>query len=115
MNRLFIELYLDADVDPLIAKLVRHHGFRAVTAGEVHRLKDEDPDQLSFASAKGWTILTHNRGDFEALGQEYFKTGRRHPGIIIAVRRKPHAIAGRVLKLLNDVSAEEMQDQVRYI
>jgi hypothetical protein len=90
MNRLFIELYLDADVDPLIAKLVRHHGFR-------------------------WTILTHNRGDFEALGQEYFKTGRRHPGIIIAVRRKPHAIAGRVLKLLNDVSAEEMQDQVRYI
>ena len=36
-------------------------------------------------------------------------------GVIIAVRRTPHEIVARLLPLLNDVSAEEMDNQVYYI
>jgi hypothetical protein len=37
MSRLFIELYLDEDVDVLIADLVRARGFRVTTTREVRQ------------------------------------------------------------------------------
>jgi hypothetical protein len=58
MSRLFIELYLDEDVDVLLAQLMRARG---------------------------------------------------------AVRRPPREMARRLLRLLNSVTAEEMQNHVRYI
>jgi hypothetical protein len=38
-----------------------------------------------------------------------------HYGVIIAVRRSPQEIAQRLLKILNQVTSDEMQNQVRYI
>ena len=35
MNDVFIKLYLDEDVDVLIANLIRPHGFEVVTTNEV--------------------------------------------------------------------------------
>ena len=42
MNRLFIELYLDEDVDVLIADLVRARGFHATTTQQAGRAHAED-------------------------------------------------------------------------
>lgn len=78
MSRLFIDLYLDEDVDVLVAELVQARGF-------------------------------------EVLAQKYFEAGRDYPGIIFAARRSPQEIARRLLLILNDVPAEEMRNQVRYI
>ena len=115
MSRLFIELYLDEDVNVLIAKLVRARGFNAVTTQEAGRKKKDDADQLAFAASQQWTILTHNRADFEELAQDYFAAGKTHSGIIIAKRRAPHEIARRLLVILNYITADEMVDQIRYI
>ncbi len=41
--------------------------------------------------------------------------GQTHGGIIIAVRRKPHDILNRLLAIINHVTSDEMQDQIRYI
>jgi hypothetical protein len=60
-------------------------------------------------------LFTHNRADFEQLAADCLAQSRPHGGIIIAVRRRPHEIASRLLKILNHVTAEEMRDQVRYI
>ena len=114
-NRLFIELYLDEDVDVLVADLVRAHGFVAVTTQEAGRLRDSDEDQLAYAISQSMTILTHNRIDFETLAQSYFATDRPHNGIIIARRRSPYEIIRRLMVILNSVTADEMQNQVRYI
>jgi hypothetical protein len=38
-----------------------------------------------------------------------------HYGIIFAVRRPPQEIARRLLVILNQVTADEMENQVRYI
>jgi hypothetical protein len=38
-----------------------------------------------------------------------------HYGVIFAVRRSPQEIAQRLLVILNQVTADEMQNQVRYI
>jgi hypothetical protein len=59
--------------------------------------------------------LTHNRDDFARLAQDYFAAGRKHYGVIIAVRRPPHEIVRRRLTILNQTTADEMEDQVIYI
>ena len=38
-----------------------------------------------------------------------------HYGVIFAVRRSPQEIAQRLLAILNQVTSDEMQNQVRYI
>ncbi len=115
MNRLFIELYLDEDVDVLLAQLLRARGFVVVTTQEAEQLRNSDVKQLAYAVSQRKALLTHNRVDFEALAHLYFATGQPHDGMIIAIRRPPRDIARRLLHLLNTVTAEEMRNQVRYI
>jgi len=115
MSRLFIELYLDEDVDVLIAQLMRARGFVVVTTQESGQLRNNDAEQLAYAISQHKTLLTHNRVDFEALAQTYFVASQSHDGIIVAVRRPPRDIARRLLQILNAVTAEEMHNQVRYI
>jgi predicted nuclease of predicted toxin-antitoxin system len=115
VNRLFIELYLDEDVDVLVATLLRSRGFVATTTRDVGNLHASDAAQLACAVARQETLLTHNRADFEALARTYQATGQAHYGIIIATRRSPYEIVGRLLLIVNHVTADEIQDQVRYI
>jgi hypothetical protein len=70
---------------------------------------------LAFATDQQVAILTHNRVDFEALAHLYARQSRSHCGIIIAVRRPPYEIGRRILRLLNRITAEELDNQVLYI
>jgi hypothetical protein len=115
MNRLFIELYLDEDVDVLIADLVWARGFKAITTQEVGQLGKDDDEQLAYAVGQQSTLLTHNRVHFEALATKYFAAEKQHYGIIIALRRPHYQIAQRLLRILNQVTADEMENQIRYI
>src|SRR5262245_27542050 len=101
MSRLFIELYLDEDVDVLIAQLLRARGFVAVTTQEAGQLRNSDVEQLAYAVRQYKTLLTHNRVHFEALAQTCVAAGQPHEGIIIAVRRPPRQIVRRLLRILN--------------
>lgn len=65
--------------------------------------------------SQGKVLLTHNRVDFEALAQAYFAAGQMQYGIILATRNPPHEIVRRLLIILNSVTADEMQNQIRYI
>ena len=115
MSRLFIELFLDEDVDVLVARLVRARGFRATTTQEAGQLGKSDAEQLAYAVQHGQTLLTHNRRHFEALAQQYSAAGWMHHGIILAVRRRPYEIARRLILILNQVTADGMRDQLRYV
>lgn len=115
MNKLFIELYLDEDVDVLLAKLVSSKGFSVLTTSEAGQLGKSDEEQFKFAISKGRVMFTHNRVDFEKLVQHYFEKGETYPGVIIAMRRPVYEIERRLLLILNQVTADEMIHQVRYI
>jgi hypothetical protein len=115
MSPLFIELYLDEDVDVLVASLLRGRGFQAATAHEAGRLGRSDAEQLAFAASQGKALLTHNRVDYERLARQYFEVGREHCGILLAIRRLPHEIVHRLLRILDQVSADEMRNQIRYL
>ncbi len=98
MNDIFIQLYLDEDVDILIAELICSQGFQAFTTNEVRHKGEKDPQQLEYAISRKCAIVTHNRIDFEKLAQDYFVINQTHYGIIIAVQRQPHEIAELLLK-----------------
>lgn len=115
MSNLFIELYLDEDVDVLVSDLIKARGFVAITTTEVGNKGKDDSAQLAYATENELTLLTHNRVDFETLAQDYFADGKTHHGIIIAVRRTPQELAQRLLVILNKVTADEIVNQVRYI
>jgi len=115
VNELFIKFYLDEDVDVLIAELIRSQNFQAISTDEVGHKGNSDPQQLEYAVSRNCTIVTHNRVDFEELAQAYFFDNQIHHGIVIAVQRSPHEVAERLLKILNDFTADEMKNQIIYI
>jgi predicted nuclease of predicted toxin-antitoxin system len=115
VSSLFICLYLDEDVNVLVADLLRARGFDAITARDAGQLRLMDAEQFAYAISQTRALVTHNRTDFEKLVQSYFDSGQMHYGVIFAVRRPPQEIAQRLLAILNQVTSEEMQNQVRYI
>lgn len=63
MSELFTKVYLDEDVNVLIAELVRSQRFKSLTANEAGRKGKTDAEQLEFAAQNGFAILIHNRTD----------------------------------------------------
>lgn len=115
MNRLFVDLYFDEDVNVLVADLLRARGFRVTTTQAAGQIGTTDANQLAFAASQGRAIVTHNRVHFEALAQRYFEAEKTHSGIIIAVRRPPKELSRRILILLDSVTADEIENQILYI
>lgn len=115
MDKLFIEIYLDEDVNTLIADLIRSRGFAVKTTQQTGNLGKTDDEQFEFAKSQKFVFLTHNRVDSERIAQEHFKSAQTHYGLIIAARHPPQEIAQRLLKVLNTFTADEMINQIRYI
>jgi uncharacterized protein with PIN domain len=112
---LFIELYLDEDVSVLLAKLLRARGFEVITTQDAKRLGASDKEQLEYAVSKEKVLLTHNRIHFKKLHKEYLRENKEHYGIIIATRQNEYITIKRLLKILDNISADEMKNQLRYI
>ena len=78
MSDIFIKVYLDEDVNALIAKLIGAKDFKSLTVSEAGRKGESDVEQLDYAARNGYAILTHNRTDFEYLAQEYYAGNKSH-------------------------------------
>jgi predicted nuclease of predicted toxin-antitoxin system len=113
--KLFAGIYLDEDVSVLIARLLQARGFDAITTRDEEMLGLDDPEQLVHAVSLGRCIITHNRVHFEQLHSEYLAAGEAHCGIIIATRRTPYELTGRLAVLLNTFTAGEFENQLFYI
>jgi len=115
IERLFVGLYLDEDVDVLVATLLRARGYESVTTVEAGRRGARDEEQLDYSTSQGLTLFTHNRIDFEELIRRRFAAGITHAGVIIAARHPPHEMVRRLLIILDSTTADEMSDQLRYL
>jgi predicted nuclease of predicted toxin-antitoxin system len=63
VSSLFIRLYLDEDVNVLVADLLRARGFDVITARDAEQLSITDVAQFAYAVNQGRTLVTHNRID----------------------------------------------------
>ncbi|MBN1875020.1 MAG: DUF5615 family PIN-like protein [Anaerolineae bacterium] len=66
-ERLFIALYMDADVHSKLAAQVRARGFDAISAYELNNTTLDDAEQLSYAASQKRAILTCNARHFAPL------------------------------------------------
>ncbi len=114
--RLFISIYFDENVTLELARILTRRGFDVLTARDAGMLGRSDADQLEFAISQERAIVTHNRDDFLDLNSRYLSENKRHFGIIILRRREPVGeMLNRLLDVLNQVTADEMEDQLRFV
>jgi hypothetical protein len=114
VTRLFAEVYLDEDVSVVVGDMLEARGFSVVTTRDAGRLGATDIKQLEYASRHGKTLVTHNRVDFEELHKRYLEEDRESWGIIVLGRRRPGALVASLLKLLNQLTADEFRNQLLY-
>ncbi len=113
--KLFADLYLDEDVSALVATLLRVRGFNVTTARDEGMLHCDDPEQLARSVSLVRCLFTHNREHFEQLHREYLDAGKRHFGIIVGSRRNVYELARRIAKLLDTLTAGEIENQLLYV
>jgi predicted nuclease of predicted toxin-antitoxin system len=110
-----IKLFLDEDVWPGLAAALRERGFDVIHVYEAERGGLPDADQLGYAAQAGRAILTHNARDFVPLAVEWFFVGRTHAGVILTSQLEKGELVRRVGKLLQNVSAKEIANTVRFL
>ena len=108
-------IFLDEDVNTVVASMLRAEGIRAETVSGLGRKSLSDDEQLRFAVEKESLIVTHNRVDFEQLAVRYFDNNTNHYGIVISSLKPPREIADGLLELLGRFTADELMNQVIYI
>ena len=78
-----MKYYLDEDISPKIAKIMRKYQVDAVGTHEVGIIQALDREQLEYAASEGRSIVTRNRNDFIRLTIQFFNELRPHHGILI--------------------------------
>jgi hypothetical protein len=78
-----VKVYLDEDLSPAIAALLRKHGLDTTTAYEVGNVQLDDRAQLAYAAREGRAIITANVVDFIEHAHEAVATNTEHAGIIL--------------------------------
>ena len=78
-----MKVYLDEDLSPTVALLLRQRGLDATSAHEVGNSQIPDRDQLEYATREGRTIVTRNVVDFLRLAHDAVATNTRHAGIVL--------------------------------
>ena len=78
-----MKVYLDENLSPVIAELLRNQGIDATTAQEVGNVQLDDRAQLAYAAREGRAIVTANVIDFIALAHGAIATNTEHAGIVL--------------------------------
>ena len=115
---LYVALHTDEDVTNQLAALLRQRGFQAVSALDLGMIQRSDEEHLTYASEHNLTLLSYNERDYLNLARKWSLEGRSHAGILISDQfslRQVGELLRRVLNFLNQVTAEEMINTVRYL
>lgn len=111
-------LYLDEDLSPRIAELLRAQGIGAVSAHEVGNTQLDDRGQFAYARGAGRAIVTRNVRDFLRLAEEAVAANMSHPGIILvppSFRGDEFAEIARALAVQAAEHPQGVADQVIYL
>jgi hypothetical protein len=113
-----VKVYLDEDLSPNIAVILRDGGVDAVSALEVGNLQLDDRAQLAWTTGHGRTLVTANVRDFVRLAHEAVATNTPHAGIVFIppsfAGHEFRAIARAILAVAKDYP-QGLSDAVVYV
>lgn len=112
---LYIALYTDADVYGELASQLRAREFDAISTMEAGNTELSDPAQLEYAVSQKRAIVTFNIQDFEPLHREYLRDEKSHYGIIVCNQIELGELLRRLLKLLNQIDADQMKNTYHHL
>jgi len=78
-----VKVYLDENLSPRIAEMLRAAGVDGVSAHEAGRTGLDDRAQLAHATGQGRAIVTCDVADFVTLAAEAIAANVAHAGIIL--------------------------------
>lgn len=107
------KLHLDEDASQgAIYRSLTSNGHDVThTPNEWIKRKASDEEQIEKASKKGRSIFSFNTKDFLRIAQK----NPKHKGIIVSPRKPLSRIIKALNRFFNESSAEEMEDQVRWL
>jgi predicted nuclease of predicted toxin-antitoxin system len=100
-----MKYYLDEDISPKVAELLRERGVDAVSAHDKGMRGVSDEEQLEEAAKEERVLVTRNRDDFILLSVRFFEDLKPHHGLLIV----PHSIPGSDFNLLARLLSEYAQ------
>jgi hypothetical protein len=109
--------YCDEDVRIEVAALLIQAGHHAWTTVGEQRLSAWDSDQLRYASAHGWMLITHNRRDFHTLHDvwlqwsPFWREQRAHGGMLILDQGYPAQITLAAIQTLLTMAPPSLAGQ----
>ncbi len=109
------KIYLNENLSWKIAKALREYGYDVVSSYEVGMNAKDDDAQFDFAVSEKRAVLTNNFGDFVRLCDEYASSGKDHCGVIFTTKCEMGAMISRLRKLLENVTAGQMENQIRWL
>jgi predicted nuclease of predicted toxin-antitoxin system len=107
-----LKIYLEEDVNPLLARVLRERSFEAVSAHEAGHRALSDQELLIEASRRGCALLTHNIRDFLRL---HAALSGAHAGIILANQQPFSELLKKTLRLLHQESGADAKGRVFWL
>jgi len=81
-----VKLYLDQNIDPALAHVLRSKGFDVLSTYESGLAGREDEEQLEYAISQKRALLTFNAKDFAPLAEIFYEQEKEHFGIILSAQ-----------------------------
>jgi hypothetical protein len=112
-----IRLYLDEDtMDNALIDALRLRNVDVLSTNEAQMSSRSDEEQLKWAFDNQRVIYSFNVRDFYRIHTNLMKQGQRHAGIILGVQNYSiGAQMRRILRIIANKSAQEMQNQVEFL
>lgn len=101
-----MKFYLDEDLSPKIAEILRRSGIDALSAHDAGMCEVSDQRQLEFAAREKRCLVTRNRDDFIRLAVQFFNDQRPHGGVLIVPYTLPGNQFSRIANLIKKFSSQ---------